>query len=52
MNVKPICTAPTESEIASRVARVQAKLAEEGLDYYVCHDPDNVFYLTNFAKIG
>jgi Xaa-Pro dipeptidase len=50
MNITPICTAPEESEIAGRVARVQAKLAEEGLDYYLCHDPDNVFYLTNFAN--
>jgi len=50
MNIKPICTAPTASEIEGRVTRVQARLADEGLDYYLCHDPDNVFYLTNFAN--
>ncbi len=50
MKIKPICTAPPESEIAARVAHVQAKMRGEGLDYYLCHDPDNVFYLTNFAN--
>jgi Xaa-Pro dipeptidase len=25
-------------------------MCEEGLDYYLCHDPANIFYLTNFAN--
>lgn len=50
MKIKPICTAPTEDEIRGRVTRVQTRLAAEGLDFYLCHDPDNVFYLTNFAN--
>jgi Xaa-Pro dipeptidase len=50
MEINPICLAPSEAEIAGRVARVQAQITEEGLDYYLCHDPDNVFYLTNFAN--
>ena len=25
-------------------------MAEQGLDYYLCHDPANIFYLTNFAN--
>ena len=50
MNITPICTHPTEEEIANRVAKVQAKIVKEGLDFYLCHDPDNVFYLTNFAN--
>lgn len=25
-------------------------MVEQGLDYYLCHDPNNVFYLTNFAN--
>ena len=50
MEINPICTAPPKDEIAGRVARVQTQMAEEGLDYYLCHDPDNVFYLTNFAN--
>lgn len=50
MRIQPICTAPPASEIADRVQRVQAKMGDEGLDFYLCHDPDNVFYLTNFAN--
>lgn len=51
MKPEPIFTPPTEAEIASRLARVQAKLIEAGLDYYLCFNPDNVFYLTNFANM-
>lgn len=25
-------------------------MVEQGFDYYLCHDPANVFYLTNFAN--
>lgn len=50
MDIRPISTAPTAEEIAGRVARVQARIIEEGLDHYLCHDPANVFYLTNFAN--
>jgi Xaa-Pro dipeptidase len=50
MKPAAICTHPTEDEIAGRIARVQTKMVEKGLDYYLCHDPDNVFYLTNFAN--
>lgn len=47
MRIQPICTAPPAGEIANRIQRVQAKMAEEGVDFYLCHDQDNVFYLTN-----
>tara|TARA_R110002110_G_scaffold14698_1_gene67674 strand:- start:108373 stop:109512 length:1140 start_codon:yes stop_codon:yes gene_type:complete len=42
--------APEEQEIAGRLARLQSAMSEQGLDYYVSHDPDNIFYLTNFAN--
>jgi Xaa-Pro dipeptidase len=46
----PICTPPDGAEIAGRLARVQAGMADEGLDAYVAVSPDNVYYLTNFAN--
>lgn len=50
MKPTAIFTHPTGSEIASRITRVQTKMIEQGFDYYLCHDPANVFYLTNFAN--
>ncbi|GAA5015758.1 Xaa-Pro dipeptidase PepQ [Acinetobacter puyangensis] len=50
MNIEPIFYAPTELEIEQRLNRVQARMAEQGLDYYVAFCPDNIFYLTNFAN--
>ena len=41
---------PSAGEISNRVAAVQARMAREKLDWYVCFDPDNVYYLTNFAN--
>ena len=34
--------------MGGRLARAQELMAEQSLDAYVVHDPDNVFYLTNF----
>jgi Xaa-Pro dipeptidase len=50
MKINPTILPPSEAEIASRLSRVQASLAERGIDYYLCHDPANIFYLTNFAN--
>lgn len=50
MKLDPIFTAPDEAEISSRLARVQTRMADAGLDRYVAFSPDNVFYLTNFAN--
>ncbi|MDX1735597.1 MAG: aminopeptidase P family N-terminal domain-containing protein, partial [Halioglobus sp.] len=50
MEITPTAQAPDEAEIASRLDRVQEHLRRLGLDYYVCHDPANIFYLTNFAN--
>jgi Xaa-Pro dipeptidase len=41
---------PSPDEISGRIAAVQAQMARENLDWYVCFDPDNVYYLTNFAN--
>ena len=46
----PITDAPSEAELAERLARVRALMAERGLDVYVSFDPTNVYYLTNFAN--
>lgn len=50
--MKPIAIAdfPQLEEIESRIHKVQQRMIAEGLDYYLCHDPANVFYLTNFAN--
>lgn len=50
MGIQPTSNPPDENEIAHRLARVQTEMAKEGLDFYVCHDPANIFYLTNFAN--
>lgn len=41
---------PSADEIGRRVAKVQERMARERLDWYVSFDPDNVYYLTNFAN--
>ncbi|MEM8924221.1 MAG: Xaa-Pro peptidase family protein [Actinomycetota bacterium] len=46
----PITTPPDEAEIGRRLDRVRASMQAEGIDLMVVHDPDNVFYLTNFAN--
>ncbi len=51
MHIKPVFTFPTAEEIALRLDRVRGAMREQGLDYYVAHCPDNVFYLTNFANV-
>lgn len=48
--IEPISSHPTEAEIAGRLVKVRAKMTEQGLDVYLCCDPANVFYLTNFAN--
>jgi Xaa-Pro dipeptidase len=50
MTIEPIFHSPTPAEMAGRLARVQQRMAEEKLDWYVCFSPDNVYYLTNFAN--
>ena len=50
MDISASRAPPDEVEIQGRITRVQAKMAEQGLDYYLCHDPANIFYLTNFAN--
>jgi Xaa-Pro dipeptidase len=41
---------PNNAEIHSRLIRLQARMAEQALDYYICQCPDNILYLTNFAN--
>ncbi len=46
----PISHPPDRDEMERRLAKVRARMAAEGLDAYVVHDPDNIYYLTNFAN--
>ena len=48
--ISPIAAPPSETEISQRIAKLQSAMIENGLDYYLCVNPDNVFYLTNFAN--
>lgn len=50
MNLTPTNEFPNKIEIASRLEKVQQEMRRQGLDNYLCHDPDNIFYLTNFAN--
>lgn len=50
MRYDPICEPPEAPEIDARRRKAQAAMAEAGLDALVVFNPDNVFYLTNFAN--
>jgi len=46
---KAIKTPPSEEELATRLKNVREKMIQENLDFLVCFDPVNIYYLTNFA---
>lgn len=50
MSITPLCTPPIEAEIEARRDCAQAAMAHSGLDALVVFNPDNIFYLTNFAN--
>ncbi len=49
-SITPISSHPTEDEITKRLNRVQEELKTLDLDFYLAFNPDNIFYLTNFAN--
>jgi len=50
MEIQASCSHPEKSELTTRLKQVQEKMSEHDLDFYLCHDPANIFYLTNFAN--
>ena len=50
MTIEAICTPPETAEIEARRQKAQAAMAAQGLDALVLFNPDNVFYMTNFAN--
>lgn len=50
MKYVPSCENPEPLEISRRLFAVQAEMARQGLDFYLSHDPANVYYLTNFKN--
>lgn len=50
MTIEPIFHPPSPEEISARIGRVQELMRRQSLDWYACVDPDNVYYLTNFAN--
>jgi Xaa-Pro dipeptidase len=51
VEITPITTKPTREELQSRINAVRSLMTEENLDYYICANTENVYYLTNFAYI-
>lgn len=51
MTTDAICTPPERSEIEARRARAQSAIGRDGLDALVLFNPDNIFYLSNFANM-
>lgn len=51
MELRPIFTPPSKTELLGRLKKVQDRMAEAGLDRYVAFSPDNIYYLTNFANL-
>jgi len=47
--LKPITSPPSKEEVMNRIEKVRSMMKKENLDYYVCYNPINVYYLTNFA---
>lgn len=50
MRYDAICEPPQAPEIEVRRAKAQAAMAKAGLDALVLFNPDNIFYMTNFAN--
>lgn len=50
MTGQTTCAAPSADELASRLQKVRVRMANEGLSHFVCVDPDNILWLTNFAN--
>lgn len=49
LKIAPITAKPTPEELQSRIQVIRSQMAKETLDYYVCANTENVYYLTNFA---
>lgn len=48
--IEPITAPPGADELGSRLARVREAMEAQLLEYYVCFDPVNIYYLTHFAN--
>ncbi|MBD3255542.1 MAG: M24 family metallopeptidase [Candidatus Lokiarchaeota archaeon] len=46
---KSISSPPSKEELTLRISRLRSMMENENLDFYVCFDPVNIYYLTNFA---
>ena len=50
IDLTPTHVKPSQDELFARLEKLRARMATEGIDHYVMIDPDNVFFLTNFAN--
>ncbi|MBB6520712.1 M24 family metallopeptidase [Pseudoteredinibacter isoporae] len=41
---------PDNKEVQARITKLQQQLLRQELDFYLCHEPANIFYLSNFAN--
>lgn len=51
VEITPVTSKPESHELQSRIDVLRGHMAKEKLDYYVCANTENVYYLTNFAYI-
>lgn len=51
VKITPVTSKPEKQELQSRIDSLRTYMAKEKLDYYICANTENVYYLTNFAYI-
>ncbi len=49
-DLPPSVNPPSERELDNRLSKLQDNMRASNLDFYICHCPDNIYYLTNFAN--
>lgn len=49
--IMPSCLPPEPPEMNTRLFKIQSRMQSEGVDALVLQNPDNVFYVTNFANM-
>jgi len=51
VKITPVTSRPEKQELQFRIDALRRQMKNEKLDYYVCANTENVYYLTNFAYI-
>ena len=51
VEIEHITSKPARQELQTRIDAVRSRMTKDSLDYYICANTENVYYLTNFAYI-